>query len=160
MDAIEDARQAIARGQWALASSYLEVGVRTAAAMAGPTEWAAEDLPEAERSLSSSLLTGLRVLAQFPDYETVRGVAEVAERVGCTRTTTHRYLRTLLRAGQLERPGDSRRYRRARVLRPGAEPAPLAAWAALPVSPSCARSGAGRLGDHAHQFAPTLREEP
>jgi hypothetical protein len=64
--------------------------------------------------LSRSLLNGLLVLAAFPANGSFAGNAEIAERLGMTLTTTHRYISTLLAAGLIERDPNTRKYRRAR----------------------------------------------
>jgi DNA-binding IclR family transcriptional regulator len=60
---------------------------------------------------SSSLETGLYILGIFCDGNRVLGVADVASLVNIPRGTTHRYLSTLVRCGQLEQTAN-RKYRR------------------------------------------------
>jgi len=62
-------------------------------------------------SLSQSLLRGLVVLACFPGDGTPLGVTEVAEAVGASVSTTHRYVSTLMAVGLLEHTAEGRRYR-------------------------------------------------
>jgi len=61
--------------------------------------------------LSRSLLLGLLVLATFPDDGDSLAVTDVAERLGMSPSTTHRYMTTLLAVGLLEQDARSRRYR-------------------------------------------------
>lgn len=67
-----------------------------------------------DRRYSSSLALGLRVLALFPDEDALLGVSEVADVLDASRSTMHRYLRTLVRCGQLEQAPAGRKYRRPR----------------------------------------------
>lgn len=63
--------------------------------------------------LSRSLLLGLLVLASFPGDGESLALSDVAERLGMSPSTTHRYIATLLRVGLLEQDPDTRRYRAA-----------------------------------------------
>lgn len=62
--------------------------------------------------LSRSLLAGLLVLAAFPPDRSFVGNKDIAQELGMTMTTTHRYISTLLAAGLIERDPNSRKYRR------------------------------------------------
>lgn len=66
-----------------------------------------------EANLSSSLLSGLLVLAAFPSDGTSLGNAEVARMMGMNPSTAHRYITTLVVAGLLEKDPGTRRYRLA-----------------------------------------------
>jgi IclR family transcriptional regulator, pca regulon regulatory protein len=59
---------------------------------------------------SRSLERGLAILASFGPDRLVRGIAEVADELGISRSTTHRYMSTLSALGYLEQDA-SRRYR-------------------------------------------------
>jgi DNA-binding MarR family transcriptional regulator len=61
--------------------------------------------------LSRSLLLGLLVLACFPADGGALAVTDVAEQLGLSPSTTHRYMTTLLAVGLLEQDPRSRRYR-------------------------------------------------
>ena len=61
--------------------------------------------------LSRSLLLGLLVLAAFPTDGAALAVSDVAQRLGLSPSTTHRYMTTLLAVGLLEQDPRSRRYR-------------------------------------------------
>ena len=61
---------------------------------------------------SRSLERGLAILACFTPERPVLGIAELAERLGTTRSTTHRYVSTLVSLGYLEQDA-SRKYRLA-----------------------------------------------
>ncbi len=61
--------------------------------------------------LSRSLLLGLLVLACFPTDGRALTVTDVAERLGLSPSTTHRYMTTLLAVGLLEQDPRTRRYR-------------------------------------------------
>jgi IclR family pca regulon transcriptional regulator len=61
---------------------------------------------------SHSLERGLAILACFTPERPVLGIAELAEQLGTTRSTTHRYVSTLVSLGYLEQDA-SRKYRLA-----------------------------------------------
>jgi IclR family transcriptional regulator, pca regulon regulatory protein len=61
---------------------------------------------------SQSLERGLAILACYTPDRAVLGIAELAEQLGITRSTTHRYVRTLVSLGYLEQDA-SRKYRLA-----------------------------------------------
>ncbi len=67
-----------------------------------------------EANLSSSLLSGLLVLAAFPTDGSSLGNAEVARLMGMNPSTAHRYITTLVVAGLLEKDPGTRRYRLAK----------------------------------------------
>jgi IclR family pca regulon transcriptional regulator len=59
---------------------------------------------------SQSLEWGLAILAVFTPARPLLGISEIAEEVGMSRSTTHRYVITLVALGYLEQ-GASRKYR-------------------------------------------------
>jgi IclR family pca regulon transcriptional regulator len=59
---------------------------------------------------SESLQRGLAILGSFTSERPVRGVAEIADELGMSRSTTHRYVSTLAELGFLMQ-GPSRKYR-------------------------------------------------
>jgi IclR family transcriptional regulator, pca regulon regulatory protein len=61
---------------------------------------------------SHSLGRGLAILACYTPERPVLGIAELAEQLGISRSTTHRYVRTLVSLGYLEQDA-SRKYRLA-----------------------------------------------
>jgi IclR family pca regulon transcriptional regulator len=63
-----------------------------------------------EPRYSHSLERGLAILACFTPERPVRGIADIADELDMTRSTTHRYVITLVALGYLER-GASRKYR-------------------------------------------------
>lgn len=65
-----------------------------------------------EARYSRSLERGLAILACFTPERPVLGIAELAERLGMSRPTTHRYVSTLASLGYLEQDA-SRKYRLA-----------------------------------------------
>jgi hypothetical protein len=67
------------------------------------------------RRLSHSLLSGLLVLATFPDDGGYLGVAEIGRMLDMNTSTTHRYISTLLAVGLLERDPNTRQYRLGRI---------------------------------------------
>src|SRR6204780_2624087 len=70
--------------------------------------WSLPDLREPR--YSQSLERGLAILGCFTPKRPVLGIADVSDELGMTRSTTHRYMITLLALGYLER-GASRKYR-------------------------------------------------
>ena len=63
-----------------------------------------------EPRYSQSLERGLAILACFTPSRPVRGIADIADELDMSRSTTHRYVITLLALGYLEQ-GASRKYR-------------------------------------------------
>jgi hypothetical protein len=61
--------------------------------------------------LSRSLLRGLSILTCFGPDGGSRGIVEIAEELGMSPSTTHRYALTLVELGLLERCPDTRKYR-------------------------------------------------
>jgi len=61
--------------------------------------------------LSRSLLRGLSILTCFGPDRAPRGIVEIAEDLGMSPSTTHRYALTLVELGLLERCPDTRKYR-------------------------------------------------
>jgi IclR family transcriptional regulator, pca regulon regulatory protein len=59
---------------------------------------------------SQSLERGLAILGCFTSERPVLGIADIAQELGMSRSTTHRYVTTLLALGYLEQ-GRSRKYR-------------------------------------------------
>ncbi len=77
-------------------------------------EKAQVEVGNTDANLSSSLLSGLLVLAAFPSDGSSLGNAEVARAMGMNPSTAHRYITTLVVAGLLEKDPNTRRYRLAR----------------------------------------------
>ncbi|HTB71157.1 MAG TPA: helix-turn-helix domain-containing protein [Solirubrobacteraceae bacterium] len=61
--------------------------------------------------LSRSLLRGLSLLAGFGDDGGERGIVELADELGMSPSTAHRYALTLVELGLLERHPRTRKYR-------------------------------------------------
>src|SRR5271169_5355858 len=59
---------------------------------------------------SQSLERGLAILSCFTPARPVLGIADIADQLGMSRSTTHRYVITLVALGYLEQ-GASRKYR-------------------------------------------------
>jgi IclR family pca regulon transcriptional regulator len=85
---------------------------RTKAASAKPIErepaWSIPSLREPR--YSQSLERGLAILGCFTPQRPVLGIADIADELGMSRSTTHRYVITLVALGYLEQ-GASRKYR-------------------------------------------------
>lgn len=72
-----------------------------------------------EQRYSQSLERGLAILGCFTPQRSVLGIAEIADELGMSRSTIHRYVITLVALGYLEQ-GVSRKYRLGlRVANPG-----------------------------------------
>jgi IclR family transcriptional regulator, pca regulon regulatory protein len=63
-----------------------------------------------EPRYSQSLERGLAILSCFTPERPIRGIADVADELGMRRSTTHRYMSTLVALGYLEQ-GAARKYR-------------------------------------------------
>src|ERR1700677_4230886 len=70
--------------------------------------WAVPSLREPR--YSQSLERGLAILGCFTPRRPVLGIADIADDLGMSRSTTHRYVITLVALGYLEQ-GASRKYR-------------------------------------------------
>jgi IclR family transcriptional regulator, pca regulon regulatory protein len=85
---------------------------RTKAPVAKPSEqepaWSIPSLREPR--YSQSLERGLAILGCFTPAKPVLGIADIADELGMSRSTTHRYVITLVALGFLEQ-GASRKYR-------------------------------------------------
>jgi IclR family pca regulon transcriptional regulator len=76
-----------------------------------PTQEPAWSIPSLrEPRYSQSLERGLAILSCFTPKRPVLGIADIADELGMSRSTTHRYVITLLALGYLEQ-GASRKYR-------------------------------------------------
>ena len=60
---------------------------------------------------SQSLERGLAILAAFAVDRPALGISELAQRLGLTRSTTHRYVATLAKLGYLDQDESTRKYR-------------------------------------------------
>ena len=68
--------------------------------------------------LSASLGQGLMILSLFPaGSDVLLGIADIADRLGMSRSTVHRYVTTLAFYGLLEQPEGTRKYRRPQIHR-------------------------------------------
>src|ERR1700723_454425 len=79
-----------------------------ASASATDPAWSIPSLREPR--YSQSLERGLAILSCFTPKRPVLGIADIADELGMSRSTTHRYVITLLALGYLEQ-GASRKYR-------------------------------------------------
>lgn len=84
--------------------------------------------PERPGRHSKPLVVGLTVLEGFNREHPERGISQIAEDLGISRSTTHRYATTLATLGFLEQAG-SRQYR----LTPHAADVALALLGAMPL---------------------------
>ena len=76
------------------------------------TEGIPASLAELDDSrFSRSLLTGLVLLASFPENGGYLGNGEIARDLQLNPSTSHRYITTLVEVGLLERDPTTRRYR-------------------------------------------------
>jgi IclR family pca regulon transcriptional regulator len=74
---------------------------------------AAESMDVVDPRLSQSLARGLAILECYDADNRLLGIAELAERLNASRSTTHRYVTTLVVLGYLER-GRERKYQLTR----------------------------------------------
>lgn len=75
-----------------------------------PATGAAEEVSDGAGRYSQSLRSGLAILASFDGESNRLGIAELAARLGMSRSTAHRYAATLAALGYLEQDA-GRRYR-------------------------------------------------
>jgi IclR family transcriptional regulator, pca regulon regulatory protein len=73
-----------------------------------PDTWRIPDLSEPR--YSQSLERGLAILEAFTPEQPILGIADIADRLGMSRSTTHRYVTTLVALGYLQQ-GARRKYR-------------------------------------------------
>jgi IclR family transcriptional regulator, pca regulon regulatory protein len=73
-----------------------------------PETWKIPDL--ADPSYSQSLERGLAILECFTADRPVQGIADIADDLGMSRSTTHRYVSTLVKLGYVKQ-GQRRKYR-------------------------------------------------
>jgi len=111
----------------------------TAADGGGEPGWSIPSLREPR--YSQSLERGLAILSCFTPSRPILGIADIADELGMSRSTTHRYVITLVALGYLEQ-GASRKYRLGlRVTDLGMS----------------ALNSTG-LGEHAHPYLEDLRQ--
>lgn len=84
------------------------------------TELSASDDPRTSRSL----LRGLAVLACFDAKDESLGLMEIADRLGVSPSTVHRYVLTLVQVGLLEQSQETRRYSLANTQKRGRRSGP------------------------------------
>jgi IclR family transcriptional regulator, pca regulon regulatory protein len=69
-------------------------------------------VPKLVGGYSQSLERGLAIIGCFTPERPLLGIADIADELGLSRSTTHRYVITLVELGMLEQPGgDGRKYR-------------------------------------------------
>jgi IclR family pca regulon transcriptional regulator len=68
-------------------------------------------MPHDDSASSQSLERGLAILGAFTPDRPALGISELAQRLGLTRSTTHRYVATLAKLGYLDQDDATRKYR-------------------------------------------------
>lgn len=68
-------------------------------------------MPHDDSASSQSLERGLAILTAFTPDRPALGISELAQRLGLTRSTTHRYVATLAKLGYLDQDDATRKYR-------------------------------------------------
>lgn len=66
------------------------------------------EIADSDPKLSSSLMTGLVILASFPTDGSPIANAEIARQIGINPSTSHRYVTTLVVAGLVEKDPDKK----------------------------------------------------
>jgi IclR family pca regulon transcriptional regulator len=69
------------------------------------------NMPHDDSAFSQSLERGLAILGAFTPDRPALGISELAQRLGLTRSTTHRYVATLSKLGYLDQDDATRKYR-------------------------------------------------
>jgi Fic family protein len=110
---LDDAQTEIRGGRWDNVVSLLRHAVAEACLQTQPTvSVVATSSLTADRARSQSLRQGFAILAVLQQHGGgLIGVVEVADATGMTRSTAHRYMRTLLELGQIEQDPTTRKYR-------------------------------------------------
>lgn len=103
---------------WDEAKGHIEAALgQCNAVVCAPVDVAS--IPEFNKDgkVSQSLATGLRILGLFPVGEDLLlGIADIADTLKLSRSTTHRYVQSLCLFGQLEQPASAaRKYRRVQI---------------------------------------------
>jgi IclR family pca regulon transcriptional regulator len=102
--------QPLHRGPLAPVIKEQEAMPRTSKTNPDSGDWARSVPSLHEPRYSQSLERGLAILACFTPEHPILGIADIAEQLGMSRSTTHRYVITLVALGYLEQ-GASRKYR-------------------------------------------------
>ncbi len=110
--ALEEALMQLAAGHWRDTENLLRDGLaKLLALQARPVNVAptANGAPDRQRSLG--LQRGLQLLALFDEKRPVWRLSDLADELGYSRSTTHRYAMSLVALGQLEQT-TGHRYKR------------------------------------------------
>lgn len=109
---LEDAQTEIAAGRWKNAHTFLQEATVMCRALVTlpPRVRKITKVPAGDVRYSQSLAKGLDILALFTSADPILGVSDVADKLGMSRSTTHRYLLSLVALGQLKQTA-ARKYR-------------------------------------------------
>src|ERR1700684_1716350 len=109
---LEDAQKEIAYGRWKNAFEFMqEATLTTRALLTMPARVRKlTKIPEHDVRYSQSLEKGLTILGLFNNEDPIWGIADVADHLELSRSTTHRYMMSLVGLGQLEQTA-GRKYR-------------------------------------------------
>ena len=101
---LRDALREIQNGRWKQAHQMMQnATLLTKALISMPVRARTlKQIPAHDIRYSQSLEKGLTIMALFSAERPVLGIAEVADLVGMSRSTTHRYMMSLVGLGQLE----------------------------------------------------------
>ena len=107
---LEDAQREINGGRWKEAHRLLQCAtLLTKALLSTPVRARTlKAIPNHDIRYSQSLERGLTIMACFSPARPVMGIADVADLLGMSRSTTHRYMMSLVALGQLERTAGSK----------------------------------------------------
>lgn len=115
IEACQDAMAEAEGKRWRSVNSLLTDAASVATAMNGkPVAIGKVGKLNGSVRYSKSLEHGLKILSLFTPARPIWGVADTADKLGMARSTTHRYLITLVKLGQLELTSH-RKYRRVAV---------------------------------------------
>lgn len=109
---LEDAQAEVAQGRWKNAHTLMQEATLTCRALVSlpPRVRKITKLPAHDVRYSQSLEKGLSILALFTPDKPMLGIADAADELGMSRSTTHRYMMSLVGLGQLEQTA-GRKYR-------------------------------------------------
>lgn len=116
-DILSEAQQEVAGRRWENAIPMMRHAVEQATIGTDPklVTVAHRHPSPKDPSLSDSTIQALDILSVFDHHKRDRpllGIAELADTLGMSRSTVHRYVTTLCYCGQLEQHPPSRKYRR------------------------------------------------
>ena|ERR1700677_3802690 len=109
---LQDAQKEIAHDRWQNAHKFMQEATLLSQALVTMPARVRKitKLPTHDVRYSQSLEKGLTILSLFTPNDPIWGIADVADHLDISRSTTHRYMMSLVGLGQLEQTA-GRKYR-------------------------------------------------